>query len=69
MTNDKKSLHKIAAIRLDRAGARAVGPYLAGVVYPVDGETLTNDEAHRLVSAKGFTELSAAEMKSANKGE
>jgi len=47
----------IHAVRLDRPGVLRCGPYEAGKVYRVDGETLTNAEAHRLVKHKGFTEI------------
>ncbi|MBD3609379.1 MAG: hypothetical protein HUJ30_02415 [Gammaproteobacteria bacterium] len=54
---EKKSLRKIKAIRLEKEGVKAVGPYKAGEVYKVGEGDLTLAEANRLVDAKGFTEV------------
>lgn len=61
MDEQTKPLRKIAGVRLDTSGVRKVGPYEAGKVYPV-GDELSLAEAHRLVDAKGFTELTRADL-------
>lgn len=43
----------IRAIRLDRAGAKRCGQFERGTVYRVPDD-VTLEEAHRLVSVKGF---------------
>lgn len=50
-------LKKIKAIQLKTEGVLACGKYKAGVVYKVGQDDLTNEEANRLVSHKGFSEV------------
>lgn len=50
-------LRPIKAIKLSLPGAKSAGPYTAGKVYKVGEGELTNEEAHRLISVKGFIEV------------
>jgi len=61
-----KQSDKLAAVRMDRPGVVACGPYRAGQVYEV-GDDLSESEARRLVNVKGFTPLYASDLKGGDK--
>lgn len=54
--NDKTSEPALRHVVVRRPGVLACGEYKAGVIYAVDHNT-----AERLITAKGFTEVSRAE--------
>jgi len=55
-TEKEKTLKPIKAIKFDRKGVIACGKYKAGKIYIVGEDGLTNEEAHRLITNKGFVE-------------
>ena len=54
---EQPKLKTIKAIQINREGLNACGKYKAGVVYVVGENGLTNEEAHRLIDHKGFSEV------------